>query len=127
MQTMNEWNIIQDDLKQEAAKTGIKRLNVNFPLTLHRNLKIEAAKSREPMTEIMTRLIWRFSTFGGQVDTYVPEEKQKQYDDEIQKGESRRLNVDLPISLHRKFKVESVKRGTTMSEVLIRLVYTYLN
>lgn len=47
--------------------------------------------------------------------------------EEVTKPKTQRLNAEIPVTLHRKFKAHAAQRGQTMSDVLITLLDEYLN
>lgn len=46
---------------------------------------------------------------------------------EVQKESLVRLNVNIPQTLHRKFKVCSVENGTDMTRLVVQLIEDYVN
>ena len=54
------------------------------------------------------------------------ESAKSKFDAELQKQGAKRLNVNLPISLHRRFKVKTAMQGETMSDVVLRLIWEYV-
>ena len=57
---LDEWLRQKEKIDAEIAKTGPKRLNVNLPISMHRRLKVAAAKDNETMSDVVMKLIWRY-------------------------------------------------------------------
>jgi predicted HicB family RNase H-like nuclease len=45
---------------------------------------------------------------------------------EVQKEDMKRLNVDIPTSLHTRLKMRAVREGTTIRELAKQMLLTYL-
>ena len=49
-----------DELQTLANSEEVKRLNVNVPISLHRRLKVKAAKEGKTMSDFVLFAIWQF-------------------------------------------------------------------
>lgn len=53
-----EWEGAKSELREEAERLGVRRLNVNVPSSLHRDFKIKCVKEGREMSEVMMHLIY---------------------------------------------------------------------
>lgn len=56
----SDWEKAKQQFDKEVEKQGIKRLNVNMPMSLHRRFKVKAAKQQETMSDVILRLVWEY-------------------------------------------------------------------